>query len=344
MVPMINAKPFMDKIKEIEKRMDYVIENWKSDNKITIQEVRHTCIAYLYGMYKNEKVEDFAKTYLEEIKERRRLSSEELLTSITAELITKQDFQHYYKAIIKKLKKLSNYEKHNLAVQFLLILTPHVLNNLKDEDKEYIKDLLGELKEQDIEKKLFSYWIDKRLFSCKEDTAITNDQIKDIKEYLLLEIINSGDYNHGKNELREKFIPQIEDYNVDRIDWVVFLIYQFLKKNRICIITEEELNKIIENKTKSAINKKIWFPLTGSIAFILIKLYLEKLITLETLSQTLILILGTIFLFFEERLPSFEIPVKRYRITFGQIGEGLIIASILWAMNISPKRVIEKVI
>jgi len=42
------------------------------------------------------------------------------------------------------------------------------------------------------------------------------------------------------------------------------------------------------------------------------------------------------FVFFEERLPSFETPIKRYRITFGQIGEFMIIASILWAANLIP--------
>jgi len=56
--------------------------------------------------------------------------------------------------------------------------------------------------------------------------------------------------------------------------------------------------------------------------------------TLETIEQIFILILGTLLLFFEERLPSFEIPVKRYRITFGQIGELLIVSPILWAIGI----------
>jgi len=332
---MIDAKPFMDKINEIERRMDYVIENWKSDSKITSQEIRYTCIAYLYGLYKNKKVEDLATTSLKEIKDRRRLDSEALLIAITAALITKQDHRHYCETLINKIKESDSYGRYNLAMQFLLILTPQALNILKDEDREYIRTLLRELRDQDTERKLFSYWIEKRLFSRKEGVMIDYDQVKDIKEYLLWEIINSEKYEHRKEELREKFILRIEGYEVDRIDWVVFLIYQFLKGSRIRSITENELNIIIANKTKSAINKKVWFPLIGSMMFMLTKLYLIKIITLETIEQISTLILGTILLFFEEELPSFEIPVKRYRITFGQIGELLIILSILWVANLT---------
>ena len=61
---------------------------------------------------------------------------------------------------------------------------------------------------------------------------------------------------------------------------------------------------------------------------------LSNIVTIETIGQTLILVLGALLLFFEEKLPSFEMPVKRYRITFGQIRELLMVLSILWVLNL----------
>ena len=53
---MIDARAFTDKINEIQKRMDYVIENWESDAQITPQEIRFILSVYLHGLYKNKKV------------------------------------------------------------------------------------------------------------------------------------------------------------------------------------------------------------------------------------------------------------------------------------------------
>jgi len=89
---MINAKPFMDKINEIEKRMEYVVENWESDERITLQEKRFILSAYVHGLYKNKKVEDLAKGYLLRIKEKRRLDVENILTAMASALIVGEDF------------------------------------------------------------------------------------------------------------------------------------------------------------------------------------------------------------------------------------------------------------
>jgi len=126
------------------------------------------------------------------------------------------------------------------------------------------------------------------------------------------------------------------DYKIDQVDWIAFLMYQFLKKNKPIAITERELNRKIRYEVNRAISKKVWFSLIFSMVFVLVKLYLANAITKETIGQVSILILGTLFLFFEEKLPSFEIPIKRYKVTFGQIGEFMIIASILWAADIVP--------
>ena len=320
----------MDKINEIEKRMNYVIENWESD-KITLQEKRFILSAYIHGLYKNKKVKNLAKNYLRRIKERRRLDSETILTAIASALIVNEDFSEYWNKIKKKIDRSSATEKSNLIVQLLIILTPNTFKKIND--VQYIKTLLKDLRKQDTEKKLFSYWIEMYLFSKEEKITISQNEIKHVKEYLLLELINSKDNEYPKDRLRKNFIFDILDYEIDQVDWITFLMYQFLKKNKPIAITERELNRKIKYKVNRAISKKVWFPLIFSMVFVLVKLYLANAITKETIGQVSILILGTLFLFFEEKLPSFEIPIKRYKVTFGQIGEFMIIASILWAAD-----------
>jgi len=324
----------MDKINEIEKRMDYVIENWESDTKITPQEIRFVLSAYIYGLYKNKKVKNLAKVYHQRIKEKRRLDSETILTAIVSALVVDEDFSEYWNKIKEKIDRSSATEKSSLITQFLIILT---LNNLKKiNDVKYIKTLLKSLREQDTEKKLFSCWIEKRLFSEEEKITTSQNEIKHLKEYLLWELINFEKNEYQKEELRERFISEVFNYRINQVDWIAFLMYQFLRKNKPIIITKVELNKKIKHEVKAAISKKVWFPLIFSMIFVLAKLYLANAITKETIGQVFILILGILFLFFEERLPPFEIPIKRYRITFGQIGEFMIIASILWAANLIP--------
>ena len=333
MVPMIDTSLFIGKINEIEKRMDYVIENWESD-KITLQEKRFVLSAYIHGLYKNEKVKDLAKDYLHRINERRRLDFETISTAIASALIVDEDFSEYWNKLKEKIDRSPPTEKFNLIIQFLVILTPKTIKKIND--VQYIKILLKNLKRQDTEKKLFSYWIEKCLFSEKGQITISQKDIKYLKEYLLWELVNLKENKNHKEELREKFIFEVLNYRIDQVDWIAFLMYQFLRKNKPIIITEVELNKKIKYEVKAAISKKVWFPLIISMIFVLVKLYLANAITKETIGQVFILISGTLFLFFEERLPSFEIPIKRYRITFGQIGEFMIIASILWAANLIP--------
>lgn len=124
---MINAGLFMDKINEIEKRMDYVIENWESDTKITLQEIRFILSAYLHGLYKNEKVKDLAKDYLHRIKERRRLDFETISTAIASALIVDEDFSEYWNKLKEKIDRSPPTEKSNLIIQFLIILTPNTI-------------------------------------------------------------------------------------------------------------------------------------------------------------------------------------------------------------------------
>ncbi len=329
---MIDARSFMDKINEIEKRMDYVVENWETDRIITSQEIRLVLSAYLHGLYKNKKVKDLARSYLHRVKEKKRLDFETLVTSIASALIINEDFSEYWDKLKEKIDRSSPTEKFNLIVQFLVILTPSALRKIND--VEYIKTLLRDLESQDTERKIFSCLIKKILFSKEEKITVSQNEIKHLKEYLLWELTNSTEYEHQKEELREKFIPEMLNYKVDRVDCIVLLIYQFLKKNKPVAVTEMELNRKIRHEIKSAISKKVWFPLIFSMIFVFVKLYLINALTNETIGQVSILILGTLFLFFEERLPSIEIPIKRYRITFGQIGEFMIIASILWAANL----------
>lgn len=337
----MNKKPFIEKINEIKSRMNYIIDNWESDSQITHQEIRFTIVACLHDLYRNKKVKDLVKVYLQRIEKKERLDSESLLTAIASSLVVHKDFSEYWIKLKTRINKSSNTEKYNLIIQFLIILTPNIFKKFKDE--KYIKKLIDELKNQDTEKKLFSYWTEKRLFSMGEEITIPQDQIKHLKEYLLWEIANSEEYDHQKEELREKFIPEMLNYKVDRVDWVVLLIYQFLKKNKPVTVTQMELNRKIRLEIKSAISKKVWFPLGCSMMFVLLKLYPVDtiglkafLINWKTSTQTFLLFTGALFLFFEEKLPSFEIPVKRYRITFGQIGELLMIISVLWAANLTP--------
>jgi len=329
---MINAKPFMDKINEIEKRMDYVIENWDSDERITLQEIRFVLSARIHGLYKNKKVKYIAKNYLLKIKERRRLDFEFILTAIASALIVNEDFSEYWNKLKERLDRSPLTEKFNLIIQLLIILTPNTLKKIND--VQYIETLLKALKSQDTEKKLFFYWMEKRLFSKKEKVTISQNEIKHLKEYLLWELINSEENECQREELRKKFISKVFNYRINQVDWITFLMYQFLKKNKPIALTEMELNRRIKHEVKLAISKKVWFPLIFSMIFVLVKLYQVNAITKETIGQVSILVLGTLFLFVEERLPSFEIPVKRYRMTFGQIGELLILFSILWALRL----------
>lgn len=328
---MIDARAFMDKINKIEKQMDYVVDNWESDPQITSQEIRFTIVAYLYDLYKNKKVKDLAKVYFQRIGKKGRLDSEIILTAIASALVVNRYFSEYWSKLKTRIDKSSSTKKHNLIIQFLSILTPNGFK--KFDDKNYIKTLLEELKNQDTEKKLFSYWTEKRLFSRKEEIIISRDQIKHLKEYLLWEVANSEEYEYQKEELREKFIPEMLNYKIDRIDWIVFLIYYFLKMNKMYVITESELNRKIREGLKSRINKKVWFPVGSSILFLILKLWKENIITLEALGQIGLLIVGIILLIFEESLPTKSI--KKKKITSGLPATVLIIGVLLWNFGIS---------
>ena len=123
------------------------------------------------------------------------------------------------------------------------------------------------------------------------------------------------------------------DYKVDSVDWIVFLIYQFLKKNKIYIITESELDRKLKKGIKSRINKKVWFPVGSSILFLILKLWKENIITLETLGQIALLMVGIVLLVFEEYLPTKNI--KKKKITSGLPATALIIGVLLWNFEIS---------
>lgn len=330
---MMDAELFLNKITEIERRMDYVIDNWEHGEEINVQEIRFVLSAYLHGVYKRKKVRKLAETYIQRIKEKRRLDFETTLAALAAAFIVGKDFSEYWNNLKEKINKSSPREKPDLIVQLLTIITPNSIKKLED-NIQYIKTLLNNLRKQNTKKKLFSHWIGEYLFSEEEKITVNLNEIKYLSDYLLWELVNLEDNYQKKNEIREKFIPEILNYKVNRIDWVTFLIYQFLKRNKPIIITEIELNRKIKHEVKFAISKKVWFPLISSVIFMSVKLYTANTMNLETIIEVIMLILGTSFLFFEERLPSFEIPVKRGRMTFGQIGEFLIIASILWALNL----------
>jgi len=330
---MISTKPLMDKINEIEKRMNYVIDNWESDKKVTPQEIRFICVAYLYGLYKNKKVRDLAKGYLRKIEERKRLNSELLLTTIASGLIINEDFLDHWRKLKDLLDRSDGVEKYNLMMQFLIILTPKAFEKFEDKDKTYIKDLLNELETQDIEKKLFSYWTEKRLFSNEGEITLSQEQIRHLKEYLLWEIITQKEYGHQKEKLRKKFIPEILKYKVDKIDWIVFLIYHFFKKQKLYFITENELNKKITDGIRSRINRKVWFPVVSSLLFLVSKMWKENIIKIESLGQIAILTIGIFLLVFEESLPTKNIKEKK--ITSGLPAAVLIISALLWNFGIS---------
>lgn len=331
---MRDARAFMVKINEIEKRMDYVVDSWESDSQITSQEIRFVLSVYIHGLYQNKKVKKLAKAYVQKIKERRRLDSETISTAIASALIINKDFSEYWNKLKERIERSSTTEKLNLIIQLLVILTPNTLKKI--DDIEYIRELLNCLKKQDTEKKLIYHWACEHLFSEERKIDIDPDTIKNLKEYLLWELITSKEYeNQNESLLRKKYVPEILDYKIERIDWIVFLLYQFLKKNELYVITESELSRKINKEVRQRINKKVWFPVVFSMLFLLTKLWIENIaITWQTVGQISMIILGSISLFFEEKLPSFEIPVKRYKITFGQIGEFLIILSILWTLGL----------
>ena len=331
---MINTKPFMEKINEIEKRMEYVVENWEYDRKITAQEIRFVLSAYVHNLYKNKKVKNLAEAYFQKIKEKRRLDSETILTAIASALITNEDFSEYWNKLKKKIERSSTTEKINLIIKLLVILNPNTLKKIGD--VEYIRTLVEYLRRQDTEKELFYYWICEYLFSEKRRINIDPKTIKNLKEYLLWELIASKEYENQNKSIRKKFFPKMLNYEIKKVDWIVFLTYQFLRKNEIYIITKSELSKEINKKVKQKINKKVWFPVVSSMLFLLIKLRMENIaITYQTVGQISMIVLGSIFLLFEEKLPLFEVPVKRCKITFGQIGEFMIILSILWVLSLN---------
>ena len=63
-------------------------------------------------------------------------------------------------------------------------------------------------------------------------------------------------------------------------------------------------------------------------------LYENLILLCKLLAQILLLMVGTLLLLFEERLTQFEVPIKRTKLTFGQIGEALIVLVILWALEL----------
>ncbi len=214
----------------------------------------------------------------------------------------------------------------------MIILTPNTLKKINN--VEYIKILLKNLKEWDTEKKLFSYWMEKYLFLGREKITINQNKIRYLNEYLLWELINSEDDDeHQKEKLREKFIPEMLNYKVDRVDWIGLLIYLLLKENKMYVITESELNTKIKEGVKSRINKMVWFPVGSSILFLILKLWKENIITWEILGQIALLIIGIILLVFEESLPTWNI--KKKKITSGLPAAVLIIGVLLWSFEIS---------
>ena len=328
---MIDARSFTDMTYEIEKRMDYVIENWEHDPQVTTQEIRFVLSAYMHDLYKNKKIRNLAKDYFQEIKGRRRLDSETILTAITSALIINEDFSEYWDKLKNRIERSSTTEKSNLIIQFLTILNT---NNLKKIDNvKYIREWLENLRKQDTEKELVYHWACKHLFSEEREIDIDPNTLKNLKEYLLWELIASKEYENQKEELRNKFIPELLNYKIDRIDWIAFLIYQFLKKYKPVTLTEIELNKKIKESVKSKINKKVWFPVGSSILFLTLNLWKVNIITFEILRQLALLIIGIILLVFEESLPTASI--KKRKITTDLPATILIIGALLWIFKIS---------
>ena len=156
------------------------------------------------------------------------MDSETILTAIASALVVNEDFSEYWNKIKEKIDRSSATEKSNLIVQLLIILTPNTLKKIND--VQYIKTLLKDLRKQDIEKKLFSCWIEKRLFSKEEKITISQNEIKHLKEHLLWELINSGDDEYQKEELREKFIFEVLNYRINQVDWISFFNIPFFEE------------------------------------------------------------------------------------------------------------------
>jgi len=349
---MINSKIFTDKINEIEKRIKYIIDNLNSDPRIIPQEVRFVFLAYLYGTFTDKKVKKLAELYFEKrTKERERVDREMLLTMMACVLVINKNPDEYWTKIKERINSESENEKYSLAMHLLTLITPKFLKKIDKDDKQYIQDLLDELKKQSLEYKLFSLWTEMRLFEknpLSEIRTISQDEIEYLKEYLLWEMVNLESGYESKQPLRHKFVLEITEYSIQQLDWIIFLLHIFLKRHKIYFISEKELNKKIETKVRSKINKKVYFPLISMIIFLVIKLwkkhilfkpdfgfYANLFLIWKPLAQILLLIVGTFLLLFEERLPQFEIPIKRTKLTFGQIGEGLIVLAILWSLELS---------
>jgi len=167
-------------------------------------------------LYKNKKVKDLAKVHLRKIKEKRRLESETILTAIASALIVNEDFSEYWDRLKEKIDRSSPIEKFNLIIQFLAILTPKTIKKINN--PQYIKTLLENLKRQDMEKKLFSYWIKKCLFSEKEQIiTISQNEIKHLKDYLLWELVNLRENKNHKEKLKEKFIFEVLNYRINQV-------------------------------------------------------------------------------------------------------------------------------
>ncbi len=329
---MTNAELFMYKINIIDERLDYVVDNWELDPSINTQEIRFALALHLYNLYENYKVKNLADTYLQKIDERKRVGSETLLTAVAAASVINEDVNRYFEKLKNLINKKSDNEKKTLIIQFLIILTPEIFKKFKSKNKEYIEALVEKLNNQDTEERLFYFWTKKRLFYSNEKIDVPVEEIRCLKEYLVWEIASIEKYDDVKMKLRKKFIPEISEYNFDKIDLIAFLTYQFIKKNKIHIITETELNEKVNHQIRTAIGKKVIFPLICSIIFMWVKI--SNTITVKTIEQIILLILGTILLLFEERLGSFEIPIKKTKISFGEIGELLVIISVLWAANL----------
>jgi len=348
---MINLKIFTDKINEIEKRIKYIIDNWNSDTRIIPQEVRFVFLAYLYSTFTDKKVKNLAKLYFEKrIKERERIDRETLLTIMACVLVINKNPDEYWTKIKERIKSESDNEKYSLAMHLLTLITPNFLKKMDKDDNQYIQDFLREFKKQSLEYKLFSIWTEMRLFRkdpLSEMRTISQDEIEHFKEYLLWEMVDLEDGYESKQPLRDKFVSEMTEYPIQQLDWITFLLHMFLKRHKIYLISEKELNKKIDIEVRSKINKKVYFPLISMMIFLVINywrghilfrpdfgFYANLFLIWKPLAQILLLIVGTLLLLFEERLPQLEIPIKRTKLTFGQIGEGLIVLAILWSLEL----------
>ena len=162
---MTNIVEFIKKINKIEKRMEQVLENWRADSITSTQEIRFVCLAHLYNLYKKNKIKELARKYLErEVKRRDRLDSEILLTSIACALVINENFSEYLEKIRKLIEKKDGEERYHLIKHFSLILIPKFFEKLEDNDKSFVHNILESLENYDVEGKLLSLWVKKRLF------------------------------------------------------------------------------------------------------------------------------------------------------------------------------------